>query len=95
MKKKVIAKICIVSIILLGVGSLVVELGSEAKRISENNAKIEERNKEIRSLKNSSWSVFEKEYGIKLPSLQDCEDVNSKSTSTLKEACKEVWKYQP
>lgn len=95
MNKKVIAKICAVSIILLGVGYVLVELGSEAKRISNNNAKIEERNKEMRELKNSSWSPFEKEYGIKLPSLKDCENVNSGSSPTFKEACKEVWKYNP
>jgi len=95
MKKKTIVKLCVVSIILLGVGYLLFEIGSEVKRVSDQQAKIEERNKEIRDLKNSSWSPFEKEYGIKLPTLEQCENLSSGSTSALKEGCEEVFKYTP
>jgi len=88
---KSIAGSIIIGVILI---FLIIEVSPEIQRVSDNNAKIEERNAEIRAEKVGSFNTYEQTHG-KLPTLEDCENVNSGSRPEMRDKCQRVWEMAP
>ncbi len=88
--KAIIASIIISLVFVL----LIVEIAPEIQRVSDKQAEIKERNAEIRAEKVSSLNEYEQKIG-KLPTLEDCEMVNSGSPPEMRDKCQAVWRMIP
>jgi len=89
-KKAIIALIIITLVLVL----LIVEVTPEIQRVDDMQEKIAERKAEIRSEKVGSFNTYEQIHG-KLPTLEDCETVNSGSPPEIRDKCMIVWQMNP